>query len=133
MMYGIGSPKASGNSPRVISGKSLVHRHLNARQRAAIAADILTGRIILQPSARQLASLLGVCPAYVRLAQQLSSEERQAIASGTDATRFAVLFKSRHALPAPKPAVSDAQLAAAIRAAGIERTLEVAASVEAHA
>jgi hypothetical protein len=132
-MYEIGSLKASANSPRVIPGKSLVHRHLNARQRAVIAADILAGRLILQPSASQLASLLGVCPAYVRLAQQLSSEERQAIASGTDATRFAVLFKSQHALPAPKLTVSDAQLAAAIRAAGIERTLEVAASVEAHA
>jgi hypothetical protein len=70
---------------------------------------------------------------YVRLAQQLSPERRRAILSGKDATRFSVLFKSRHALPAPKPPVSDAQLAAAIRSAGIERTLEVAASVEARA
>ena len=97
-MYEIGSLKASANSPRVIPGKSLVHRHLNARQRAVIAADILAGRLILQPSVRQLASLLGVCPAYVRLAQQLSSEERQAIASGTDATAFSLFSSSRSTL-----------------------------------
>jgi hypothetical protein len=54
-MYGFESVNTSGNSPRVISGRSLVHRHLNARQRAAIAADILAGRAIFQPSNRQLA------------------------------------------------------------------------------
>ena len=37
-MYSFNNLKASA-SPRVISGRSLVHQHLNARQKVAIAAD----------------------------------------------------------------------------------------------
>jgi hypothetical protein len=128
-MYSLENGKAS----RVVSGRGLRHRRLDARQRAAIAADILAGEIALRPSIRQLAALFDVSEVYIRLARELSSGKRRAIANGLDQTSFALLLKppvEQPALPAPK-LVSDEQLAAAIRAVGIDHTLEIAASVEA--
>ena len=97
---------------------------------------ILAGEIALRLSVRQLAALFGVSERYIHLARELSSGKRQAIANGLDQTSFAALLLKppveRPALPAPK-LVSDEQLAAAIRSVGIDRTLEIAASVESYA
>jgi hypothetical protein len=130
-MYSLENGKAS----RVVLGRGLRNRRLDARQRAAIAADILAGEIALRLSVRQLAALFGVSERYIHLARELSSGKRQAIASGLDQTSFAALLLKppvgQPALPAPK-LVSDEQLAAAIRSVGIDRTLEIAASVESY-
>jgi hypothetical protein len=100
--------KASETSltPHVISGRSLVHRKLNARQRAAIAADILAGKVVIELSTCQLAQLIGVSVPYIRAARQPS--QRQAL---------------------PKP-ISDIQLTSIIRNAGLDRTLAAACAVE---
>jgi hypothetical protein len=131
-MYSLENGKAS----RVVLGRGLRNRRLDARQRAAIAADILAGEIALRLSVRQLAALFGVSERYVHLARELSSGKRQAIANGLDQTSFAALLLKppveQPALPAPK-LVSGEQLAAAIRSVGIDRTLEIAASVESYA
>ena len=96
-MYVISSSGAS--APRTISGRSLSHRKLNARQRAVIAAEILNGEAVLQPSEQQLSKLLGVSIPYIEVACRLTPAKRQAIKRGIDATPFADLLKP--ASPAP--------------------------------
>jgi hypothetical protein len=93
-------------SPRVICGRGLLHRKLDARQRAAIAVQLLVGEAAIEMSSAQLARLLGVSVPYIRAARQLSSSKRQAIADGKDRTPFAILIKPT--LPAPR--VADDQI-----------------------
>jgi hypothetical protein len=119
----------------VIKGSGVAHRHADKRQLAALAAAILAGDTDLKPSMRQLAQLFGVSVTYIGVAQQLSAAKRKAIISGQDAVSFTDLLngaKAPLALPAPK-LVSDAELEAIISSAGLERTLNAAAAVEAHA
>ena len=88
-MYIVRTPNTS--TPRIISGRALAHRKLDARQKAAIAAEILNGEAAISLTARQLATLLGVNLNYVAIAAQLSPHKREAIARGTDETAFALL------------------------------------------
>ncbi len=90
-MYSNGTGNAS-TSPRTINGRSLVHRHLNARQKAAIVAQILEGEVAIKLTARQLAQLLGVSAVYIRTAAKFSPAKRCAIASGKDSTSFTTLL-----------------------------------------
>jgi hypothetical protein len=115
---------------RVISGRGLAHRRLNARQRAVLAADVVDGMVTIQLSAKQVAQLLGVSVPYITLAQQFAPEKRTAILGGKDDTSFAGLLNPpapQLALPAPRPAItwdgaSDDALLANVQAAGITRT-----------
>jgi hypothetical protein len=114
----------------VLSGRGLAHRHLNKRQRAVLAADVVDGIVTVQLSAKQVAQLLAVSVPYLALAQQLSPKKRAAILSGKDDTSFAGLLNPpapQLALPAPRLAItwdgaSDDALLANVRAAGITRT-----------
>jgi hypothetical protein len=115
---------------RVISGRGLAHRRLNARQRAVLAADVVDGIVAVQLSAKQVAQLLGVSAPYIALAQQFSPEKRAAILSGKDSTSFVGLLNPptpQLALSAPRLAITwneanDDALLANVRAAGITRT-----------
>ena len=128
-MYIVNNSKASA-SPRVISGRSLVHQRLNARQKAAIAASVLAGEAVIKLSARQVAAVLGTHATYIRAASQLSPEMRRSIVDGRDQISFTGLLKpSSKPLALPKP-VSDEQLAGIVRGAGIDRVLAVACEVE---
>lgn len=118
------------NGNRVVKGHSLVHCKLDARQRAAIAAQILEGDVAIRLSTRQLAQLVGVSVPYVAAAKQLSPAKRQAIASGRDSMSFAALLKPpTKPLALPKP-VSDTQLVDIIKGVGIDRVLTIACEVE---
>jgi hypothetical protein len=128
-MYLFGNSNASA-ARRVISGRSLVHRHLDACQKAAIAAEILVEEVAIKLSMAQLAQLVGVSIPYIRAARQLSPEIRQAIAAGETTMSFAFLLKpSTKPLTLAKP-VTNMQLADIICHAGLDRTLEVACQVE---
>jgi hypothetical protein len=85
-IYVIGKPQAS-----VLSGVSLAHRKLDARQRAAIVAQILLGEKAFSLSKAQLMRLLGVNWKYVGVALELSSYRREGIINGKDETSFALL------------------------------------------
>jgi hypothetical protein len=98
-MYLVATSETS-TAARVISGRSLVHRHLSPRQRAAIVASVLAGEAVLKLSARQLAAVLGTHQTYIRAASKLASAKRRAVADGNDLTSFAALLKP--ALPAPR-------------------------------
>jgi hypothetical protein len=129
-MYLVQASKATLPSPRVISGRSLVHRKLSAAQKAAIAARLLAGEVLVQLSTRQLAQLLGVSVPYIRVASQLTPAKREAIANGTDSTTFTSLLSSSRSLALPRPVVSDQQLVNIIRDVGLDRTLAAACAVE---
>lgn len=133
MLYFDRSAKTSTN-PRTVHGRSLAHRRLDARQRAAIAAQILSGEVEIKLSACQVAMLCGVSAPYVAAAAQLSPAKREAIAQGKDATSFTTLLASTKTLALPKPViVTDEKLSNIIKTAGIDRVLSVACSVERNA
>lgn len=79
-MYLIQSSTTS--APRVLSGFALSHRHLSARQRAAIGAQLLAGEVTVKMTAAQLARLLGVSSQYISRAAKLPASQRRAIAEG---------------------------------------------------
>ena len=118
-----------------IQGSGIAHRRANKRQLAALVASVLEGDVGYAPSMGQLAQHFGVSLSYIALARKFSPAKRKAIIAGEDAISFSALLngpKAPLALPAPKR-VSDAELEAIICSAGIERTLNAAASVEARA
>jgi hypothetical protein len=129
MLYLVEKENASGWRP-VISGRALAHRRLNARRRAAIAAQLLEQEVVIDFSARQVAQLMGVSLPYIQAARQLSSATREAIANGRDSTSFANLLPPAiKPMALPKP-VTDLELADIVRDVGLERVLAIACQVE---
>jgi hypothetical protein len=128
--YTNGGPVAATLLPPIptqtIVGAGLANRHLDKRQRAVLAADVLDGTMRLNPSQKQLADIFGVSVVYIAIAQKLSPGRRAAILRGWDPTPFTELMPRRSAmLPAP-----NLQLEHVIRAVGVERVLEAAVAVE---
>ncbi len=125
--------QTNGTKIPVLTGRSLVHRQFDKRQRACVVADALDGLLIIQPTAKQLASMLSVSVAYVAIATQLAPEKRQAIIAGRDGTRFANLLNpSEPRLALPKPAANgELELLNTVRKFGVARTLDACCAVEA--
>jgi hypothetical protein len=72
--------------PAVERGVSLAHRtKLTKSQRAALAAEILDGRRIYQPTRVDLATLMDVSAPMIVAAQRLSPAARQMIIKGVAA------------------------------------------------
>jgi hypothetical protein len=122
-------------TPKVLTGQSLVHRQLDKRQRAILAANIADGLMRFVPSKKQLAGLCNVSIPYIEIARRLSPDRRAAILNGRDSTSFAELLRPprqlRLKLPAPMCAsVTNLQLEHVIRTVGVERVLEAAVAVE---
>jgi hypothetical protein len=129
-MYCTGTKRTSPS----LDGRVL--RHLNARQRACLAANILADPDgSFHPAVNQLANMLRASPAYIGIARQMSAAKRAAILAGYDETSFAGLLnapKAPLALPAPKASnwIGDAELLNIVRTAGVARTLDAAVAVE---
>jgi hypothetical protein len=87
----------------VITGASLVHRQLDKRQLAVLAADILDGQLRFVPTQRQLAALLNVGVRYIQIAGTLSPGKRAAIFRGRDHTGFAKLLPTQQPPLSPLP------------------------------
>jgi hypothetical protein len=118
-----------------IKGRGIACRHATKRQLACLAASIAEGDTSFVPSMQQLATLFGVSTAYINVAKKLSPAARKAVIEGTISVDFPVLLSQLAtivALPAPR-LVSDVELEAIVRQAGITRVLDAAVSVEAHA
>jgi hypothetical protein len=120
----------------VITGASLSHRQLDARQRACQAANIIDGLVMFIPTRRQVADALNVSPAYIAIAQKLSPSQRIAILRGWDPVSFTELMNRPRQLSLAGPVIpdmkviTDADLENMVRNAGIERVLEAAVQVE---
>jgi hypothetical protein len=134
--------EANMTNARVLSGRGLVHRKLDKRQLACVAANAAEGQTRIDWSVAQLVAALKVSRVYIDLARSFSPEKRQAIIDGLDGTSFAALLKAPElqqlAIPASKRrvvvngrSIDDATLLAVVRNAGIERTLQAAMAVEA--
>jgi hypothetical protein len=131
MTYLNGAAAASGTS---LDGRTL--RHLDARQKACLAANILAQLGPFHPTVNQLANMLRVSPAYIAVARHMSAAKRAAILAGYDESSFAALLNSSTphlALPAPKAAngVGDAEIIDFVRTVGVSRVIDAACTVEA--
>jgi hypothetical protein len=73
----------STTKPR-LSGRSLAHTKLSARQKAAIAAQIALGEIEIEPTLSQSAAMVGVSVAYASMAYHLDPDRLESIAWGLD-------------------------------------------------
>jgi hypothetical protein len=132
-----GNGNGAARPPRVEHGHSLAHRHLNKHQRAVIAADVEDGLAVYQPSRQELRQLLKVNAEYIRRARQLTPGQRRAILAGRNRHHPAISSPPVRTLALPKPAetngngkLPDATLFDIVRNEGIERILNVAATVE---
>ena len=94
--YTNGGPAAATLLPptptRTIVGAGLAHRHLDKRQRACLAADVIDGVVTFIPSQQQLAHIFGVSVPYIELARKLPIGKRTAILRGFDPVSFVELM-----------------------------------------
>jgi hypothetical protein len=127
-----GCATALAGKKTVIKGSGVLHRKASKSQLAALVAAIVKQDVGYEPSAKQLASWFGVNLAYVGVAMSLTPAARAAIISGEKKTEFAALLNPPKtlALPKSKPVPTE-MLVQLIREIGIEKTLDLAASVEA--
>ena len=90
------------NSPSSIRGRSLRRKPRTARQRAAVAAQLVTGEIVLAgPTVGQAAALTGASVAYTRLALRLDKTGRADLAADRSVTLPAAAKR-------PAPTILDA-------------------------
>jgi hypothetical protein len=112
-----------------------VLRHLDARQRGCVGANILAQPGPFKPPASLLAAILRVSPRYIAIANAMSQAKRNAIIAGYDKSSFVPLLnapKAPLALPAPvKPMINDVEIIDYVRRVGIGRVLDAAVAVEA--
>jgi hypothetical protein len=115
---------------RVERAAGLALRKLTKSQRAVRAANTYDGIAVVQPTRSQLALMFGVSHGYIDRARKLSPEKRQAVLAGR-------IGLSRITPPTRRPksgngsaAINDDTLTDMVRAAGIEKVLAIAATVE---
>jgi hypothetical protein len=132
-----GNGSATTAAPPVVTGASLVHRHLDKRQKAVLAANVVDGLARFVPTNRQIADIFGVSVAYIDVARRLSPSKRNAILGGRDSTSFVSLLNGRRqpVLLVPRSVSNgreqvDPVLIDMIRAVGVERILDAAVVVE---
>jgi hypothetical protein len=114
---------------KVERGASLAKRKLSKSQRAVIGADILDGLAVYQPTRRAVAANLGVSSGYVARAQALSPDQRKMVREGRiGLNRIASARRARSGNGAV--IIDDIALTEIVRAAGIDRVLTVASTVE---
>ena len=69
--------------PVQVTGRHLAHSPKSASQRAAIAAQLVLGELVLvNPTIVQAAESAGICVPYVRVALNATAAEREALLSG---------------------------------------------------
>ena len=104
-----GKGAAIPETSKVITGASLVHRHLDKRQKAVLAANVIDGPARFVPTNRQVSDIFGVSMSYIDAARRLSPNKRKAILTGRDLTSFVVLlsWQRQLALPIPQPVIDD--------------------------
>lgn len=110
----------SGATP--LDGRAL--RHLNARQRACLAANILAEPGPFTPTL--LTNILRITPAYIAVARKMSPATRLAILAGTDTRSFGPMLKTKK----NGSGIDDSKLLAIVREVGIDRTLAIACVAE---
>jgi hypothetical protein len=116
----------NGTNAKVLSGRGLVHRHLDKRQLACVAANVIEGSTDIDWSIAQLMAALKVNRQYIEVACTLSPEQRQAIIDGRDQTSFVTLLKTVNG-----NGKDDDVIVALVRKLGTARVLDACCTVEA--
>src|SRR5262249_52958948 len=109
---------------RAISGAGLaqLQRRMSAAERACFAADVIDGKIMLAGlTVKSIAALVGVCPAYVHRALNLTPEQRIEVRRGDRP------LVRPHC--APLPTEWD-ELVKELRLLGTDRALDAAVEAE---
>jgi hypothetical protein len=113
-----------------------VHRQLDKRQRAVLAAEVIDGMVMFIPSQRQISLLFNVSSTYVDLARKFSPGKRMEILRGWNAVSFAELLRPPRQLSLAGPVLpvlkifSDSDLEHVARVVGTDRMLAAACAVE---
>jgi hypothetical protein len=126
---------------QVITGRGLAHRELDARQRAALVADVLEGAAVFVPSQAQLAAIFNVSIPYIAVARRLTPGERAAIVRGWNPVSFTKLMNPPRQLSLAGPVIptmkisdtteiTDIALEGLARIVGPDRMLNAAAAAE---
>jgi hypothetical protein len=116
--------ETNGTKVGSLSGRGVVHRHLDKRQLACIGANVADGLTNLELSIAQLTAALKVSRGYIDLARTLSPEKRQAIIEGRDQTSFVGLLKAPQQLALPSTNGRSDDLVAVVRKYGAERVFD---------
>jgi hypothetical protein len=114
-----GNGSASIARPRVVNGRGLGHLGPSKRKRAVLAAQVVDGVLILQPSVVQLARLFGVSSTYITRARRLTPETREDVLLDLNTVRARGAFLPPSA-EASIPA-NDNELDMLVRKHGAER------------
>jgi hypothetical protein len=109
-----------------LDGRAL--RYLDARQRACMGADILSGPGHLF-TITLLAKILHVSPAYITAARKLSPLDRDFILAGLDKCSFSPLLKKKKNRNG-HGTIDDIALLALAREVGATRMLDAAVAAE---
>ena len=117
----------NGTNAKVPSGRGLVHRHLDKRQLACVAANVIKGSTDIEWSVAQLMAALKVNRQYIDVACTLSPEKRAAIIDGRDQTSFVTLLKTVNG----NGKDDDAVIVALVRKYGPARVFDACCTVEA--
>ena len=131
----MGTHGANGTTVPVLSGRGLIHRNLDKRQLACIAADVIEHKTDIEWSIAQIMASLKVSRAYIDVARGLSPERRAAIINGRDQTSFVTLIKAANPqLPLWANGnghdLDDAMLLALVRKVGPARMFDAVVAVD---
>jgi hypothetical protein len=97
-------------------------------ERAILGAELVEGRVVLEPpTARAACTLVGVSYGYVLAALKLSPEQRNAVLAG----ERPLIEERSHSLPAYWANADTGQIVEAIRLIGVDRALTAAIAIEA--
>jgi hypothetical protein len=105
-------------STRLISVRSLVHKHLSKAERALIGAAILEGAVQPQDFPLRIVSqMVGCSTSYLLAAERLAPQAREAVRRG----HRPLVFSPPHQLPKPTIPPTDEQLIELAHRVGAER------------
>jgi hypothetical protein len=129
MLYRQTNGSANGG-PRCLSGASISQliRHMSPTERAILGAELVEGRIVLEPpTAKTVGGLVGVNQSYVFAALKLTPAQRGAVLAGERP-----LIEPRRCASAPIDwtNVETGKIVEAIKMIGLDRTLDAAIEVE---
>jgi hypothetical protein len=111
--------------PRCLSGASISQliRHMSPAERAILGAELVDGRVVLEPpTAKTVGALVGVNQGYVYAALKLSPAQRGAVLAGERP-----LIEPRRCAPAP---MDWGTLVEELKLIGTDKVLEAAVEAE---
>jgi len=117
--------KSANGGPRCLSGASISQlvRYMTPIERAVLGAELVEGRVVLEPpTAKTAAALVHIGHGYLFAALRLSPEQRAAVLSGERP-----LIEPRRCAPT---SMDWGTLVEELRFLGTDRTLEAAVEAE---